>query len=169
MATNKSKPKTATKKLKPSKKKSISKWIIVVGVVAVAAIGVVVVRFSSASRWYSVYYSRNVRDLSSTNRVYSTPDKVLKKGNTYRFCVRGGRIYAGNTTLTLQFTVWNSAHTYGRDRAVSEKGYNTLSSSGELHCSKEFRATQDYLVQGSAILTKGQAVDMMAVSIDQLR
>lgn len=166
MAAIKSK-KPVSKKLKASKKKKTNKWLILGGVVAVAIIGALVVRFSSASQWVAAYYNNTQKySLGAGDSLgLATPTIRITKGNTYRFCARG--VSSGKTTLKLSLLISDvQPGPNERVRAVSTKSYGKGS---ELHCSAEFRATKDYRATGYWEHVSGSRMTVTSRSIDYLR
>jgi hypothetical protein len=136
--------------------------LIASGVVVVAIIGSLVVRYSSASTWFSIYRS----DYRSTIRVVSTTmtaSRDLVAGKSYRFCVRG---YSNGPSTTLRLSFNKENQPYRAGVASSTKRYGTAS---VLHCSATFRTTTSYRVSGNAEHVAGSSLTNQVMSIDELR
>ena len=171
MATVKSKKPVS--KLKAGKKKKVNKWLIVGGIAAVAIIGAVVVRFSSAATWQSVYRNANPSglyqlSLGSQGGTWNRPVGLVK-GGVYRYCVRG---YSLDISTTVQISLDTASSSSSRKgAALSTKTYGRTS---QLHCSKEFYATKSYIATGHIVVTseygsRTRGMIVTAQSIDRLR
>lgn len=158
MPTTTTKKKPATK-LKAGKKKPLNKWLVLAGVAAVAVIGVIIVRFSSASQWSSVRY--NDKDLAIQGRLtFSYSSQKLLAGKTYRFCMRGYSIGAASD-VQLYFASGNTKI------APSTKRYGSRS---ELHCSGEYKPSKNITVSANvAGANESTRVQMTANSVDVLK
>lgn len=177
MATVKSK-KPVSKKLKAGKKKRVNKWLIVGGIVAVAIIGTVIVRFSSASQWVSMWRSTERMEVdagynfsTSVFRPYTNGVK-LAKGGTYRYCIRGN-FDTGSSSLRIALDLRDLNNKPIGKRAVSTKTYG--SGVPGLHCSAEFRAVKSsYIATGhatvlSSLKSSATTFKIHSQSIDYLR
>ena len=71
-------------KLKVAKKKKMNKWLIIGGVAAVALVGIVVVRLSSASTWVLTKYIKGPWTVTTSG--ITIPYYNTTKGRTYRVC-----------------------------------------------------------------------------------
>lgn len=110
--------KPTTSKLKAGKKKSVNKWLILGGVAAVAIIGAVVVRFSSAATW-------KLRAYNEVNWTVTT--RKFEHGVSYRIAeyekVRGCvKAYSTDRTknAVIRLAIGNNWNT--REAVVSPKG-----------------------------------------------
>lgn len=172
------KAKKSTNKLKSGKKKTINKWIIFGGVIIVAVVGAVVVRFSGASSWHPVWRITGKWSMSTQTAFFSTSGSAGLKnpvyGRTYRVCVRG---YSSGSTSSARIAALvnygGSASggkiNMGTDKtlAVSTKSYG---SSSVLHCSGSFKAGKDYNYAIPVFRkVSGPNISVTAVSIEELR
>ncbi len=172
MAAKATKKPVTKSKLKAGQKKKVNKWLIVGGIAAVAIIGALVVRFSSASSWVSLWRTQRQMSISEGKEVQSSDfePKLVKiaKGGTYRYCVRAYASGGRRATVELSMRMYDLNYKYVGKRAVSTKTYGT---STELHCSAEFTATKaSYLVYGN-IFNKypGGPIWVQSQSVDNLR
>lgn len=152
----------STSTLKAGKRKPLNKWIILGGVAAVAIIGAIVVRFSSASTAYSIYYSKNTTVLTPVSSTRTTSIK-LQAGKNYRFCVRGYS-NGGSSSIRLSFNKENAPFRTGV--ALTTRQYNRITAP---HCSATFQATADYKVSGNAEHASGSVLTIQSMSIDEIR
>lgn len=159
MAAVKAKP---TSKLKAGKKKPLNKWIIIGGVAAVAIIGALVVRFSSASTAFSIYHSSTVTTLGVASSTRTTSVN-LQPDRNYRFCVKGFSNGA-SSNIRLSFNKENAPFRTGV--ALSTKKYNKTSAP---HCSATFHTTSSYRVTGNAEYASGSSLTVQSMSIDEIR
>ncbi len=157
--------KPVSKKLKAGKKKKTNKWLILGGVAAVAIIGAVVVRFSSASTWTSLTWGDKK---TRVGQPLVSNIVNLKSGGLYRFCVRG-HSSGSSSKMRIGLQVTEPGRDFGtaRGAAGSTKAYGRADA---LHCSKEFRASKNYVGRGIMYPDYG-SYDLYAVkwSLDQLR
>lgn len=142
--------KPVSKKLKAGQKKKTNKWLIVGGIAAVAIIGAVVVRFSSASQWVSVTRVTGPWTITTKTTTVSSKVFTMKKGRTYRVCFRGYSQGSGSA-------VW-----------LQHQARNVSSKSG-LVCTSSVRALKD--INSNFVVTKksGPNVTVSAISLDELR
>lgn len=164
-ATKKPVPKS---KLKASQKKKVNKWLIVGGIAAVAIIGALVVRFSSASSWRPIYTDNWENTIRSSSPGTGYDSIQLRSGRNYRFCVTGHG-NGGNTNTVLSFSTYNTRSSVEPIRqlvADSPKGYGK---SNEFHCSAVFRTSKSYWVKGWINWKSGKPMTIKSASIEELR
>lgn len=101
MATKKSPAKTSSKQLKAGKKKSLNKWIVLAGVVAIAIIGVVVVRYSNASSYAFIH---------RTNKMSGGKISQKSDGVTYRVVSTGQGVATFVSAAELKGTTGYCVH-----------------------------------------------------------
>lgn len=147
--------KPTTSKLKAGQKKKVNKWLIIGGVVAVAVIGALVVRFSSAAKWYSIKHVTGKWTMT-TNGISATTYNTYE-GKTYRVCFRG---YTSKGTSKA--VIYNIG---------TEKTTVSVGTSSAVYCS---RSAKEYSSGKSNNLlfldkTSGNNITVTAVSAEQLR
>lgn len=158
------KAKKPTTKLKAGKKKQTNKWLILGGVAAVAIIGAVVVRFSSASTWRDVGQRDTWQNtLSRVGQSDSSLAITLKSGRNYRYCVTGYSKGSSSTTK-IAFKTESPSLKYGV--ASSTKKYGR---GNEFHCSATFRTTKTYKAAGNIELAGGSSFVIKSRIIQELR
>lgn len=153
--------KKPSKKLQASKKKSLNKWIILSGIVAVAVIGVAAIRFSGAAKWYVV--KRQPVGWTVTTQAWQTATQTYFRpvpGQTYRQCFRGSS--PGISRVKLRSDYAPGASLYSE---VVVKG------GSKVYCGKTFKIKTDkYLVSGLYMIkTAGPNVSVTAASYEVLR
>lgn len=99
MATVKTKPKTTATKLKAGKKKKVNKWLLVAGVASMVAIGVLVVRYSSASTYTFINYSSKMSGGAENKKSDGNTYRVVdgRKGQTVKSAVSAAQMANTNT------------------------------------------------------------------------
>lgn len=152
-----------TAKLKAGKKKPLNKWIIVGGVAAVALVGALIVRFSSASQWYSVKHLTGNWTITTASTSYTSATFKPVKGRTYRICFRGGTSQ-GTAVVNfapIQFQTYDS----------STGNATTVRTGSNLYCSKSWKKTSSSIdiMFPTLFKLRGYNVNFTALSVDELR
>lgn len=114
--------KSNTSKLKAGNSKKINKWIIAAGVVLVAAVGIIVVRFSSAAtdpNTTFVHYSSQISFLWGANQTKT--EKINGVATTYKL-LNNGSIRGGVATLVSATEAKQSSKVCAHFKVFSTKG-----------------------------------------------
>lgn len=144
------KAKKPTSKLKAGQKKKVNKWLILGGVAAVAIIGVVVVRFSSASQWVSIARPTGFWRVTTKTSTVSNTVFTMRAGRKYRVCFRGYSEGSGSQVWLMH-----------QKRSVSSRS--------SLVCTSTVGALKDIRTGFAVTKISGPNVIITAISADELR
>ena len=128
------KTKSSINKLKAGKKKPLNKWIIVGGIAAVAIIGAVVVRFSSASSYAFIHSARSKQLSGGTiKNGYMWADGLYKHNPRTILTLVSSTELKGSRSLCAHIKAANNTGTIylefhsASDNATQQQSFSALS------------------------------------------
>lgn len=141
-------------KLKAGQKKPINKWLIAAGAAAVVALGLLVVRYSSAATNIGspVSHKTGKWTLTTQGLLFSSMTTKLNAGSTYLMCFRG---YSTGKTSTVLF----QPTAFSTTKTVTT---NTV------YCSKPYKVTSSNNFFPAFYKKSGPNITITAVSINKL-
>lgn len=169
MATNKSNKNKSSMLRSPFSKRPLSKWLVAAGVALVVLVGVLVVRYSSASKWVSIKHTSGKWTLTTNTNVfegYGNSSGTTVPGRLYRVCLRGYSQGASSVASIALWRVDSVGHIGPVAWTVSNKTYHSTS---EFHCSGQYQAPYASTVFPVAAKKSGANITITAVSVDELR